>query len=60
MLMYAVLTQDKQHCLHKPIVNLSSFQKSAQYAGIKIFNNLPSVNGQRTPSSGMLLLRYQL
>jgi hypothetical protein len=31
-----------KHYLHKPIANLSCFQKSAYYAGIKIFNNLPS------------------
>jgi hypothetical protein len=31
-----------KHCLYKPIVNLSCPQKSAYYAGINIFNNLPS------------------
>jgi hypothetical protein len=30
-----------KHCLHKPIANLSCFQKNVYYAGIKIFNNLP-------------------
>jgi hypothetical protein len=28
--------------LHRPIANHSCFQKSAYYAGIKIFNSLPS------------------
>jgi hypothetical protein len=28
--------------LHRPIAKLSCFQKSAYYAGIKIFNSLPS------------------
>jgi hypothetical protein len=27
---------------HRPIVNLSSFQKNAYYSGIKIFNSLSS------------------
>jgi hypothetical protein len=27
--------------LHRPIANLSCFQKSAYYAGIKIFNSIP-------------------
>jgi hypothetical protein len=31
-----------KHCLHKPIVNLSCFQKDAYYAGIRIINGLPS------------------
>jgi hypothetical protein len=31
-----------KHCLHKQIANLSCFQKSAYYAGIKIFSSLPS------------------
>jgi hypothetical protein len=30
------------HDLHRPTANLSCFQKSAYYAGIKIINNLPS------------------
>ena len=38
---HSVNTRHK-HCLHKPIANLSCFQKSAYYAGISIFNNLPS------------------
>ena len=29
------------HHLHRPIANLSSFQKSAFYSGIRIFNKLP-------------------
>jgi hypothetical protein len=32
----------RKHCLHKPIANLSYFQKGAYYAGIMIFNGLPS------------------
>jgi hypothetical protein len=28
--------------LHKPVSNLSCFQKSAFYAGIRIFSNLPT------------------
>jgi hypothetical protein len=32
----------KKHQLHRTIANLSCFQKSAYYAGINIFNNLPS------------------
>jgi hypothetical protein len=31
-----------KHYLPKPTANLSYFQKSAYYAGIKIFSNLPS------------------
>jgi hypothetical protein len=31
-----------KHYLHKPTASLSSFQKSTHYAGIKIFNSLPS------------------
>ena len=38
---HSVNTRHK-HCLHKPTANLSCFQKSAYYAGINIFNNLPS------------------
>ena len=29
------------HHLHRPIANLSCFQKSAFYSGIRIFNKLP-------------------
>jgi hypothetical protein len=32
----------RKHYLHKPTANLSCFQKSAYYARIKMFNNLPS------------------
>jgi hypothetical protein len=32
-----------KHSLHKPVTNLSCFQKGIYYAGIKIFNNLLSV-----------------
>jgi hypothetical protein len=35
-------TNSAIHGLHRPIANLSCFQKSAYYAGIEIFNNLPS------------------
>jgi len=38
---YNINTKNKHH-LHKPNVNLSCVQKSTFYAGIKIFNNLPS------------------
>jgi hypothetical protein len=38
---HSVNTTNREH-LHRPTVNLSSFQKSAYYAGIKIFNSLPS------------------
>jgi hypothetical protein len=38
---YSVNTRH-MHCLHKPPANLSCFQKSAYYAGIKVFKNLPS------------------
>jgi hypothetical protein len=31
-----------EHYLHKPAANLLCFQKSAYYAGNKIFNNLSS------------------
>jgi hypothetical protein len=31
-----------RHHLHRQVANLSCFQKSAYYAGIKIFNILPS------------------
>jgi hypothetical protein len=31
-----------KHYLHKPIANLSCFQKNTYYAGTNIFNNLPS------------------
>ena len=30
-----------KHQLHRPIANLSCFQKGASYSGIRIFNNLP-------------------
>ena len=30
-----------KHNLHRPIVNLNCFQKSASYSEIRIFNNLP-------------------
>ena len=33
-------TRNKHH-LHRPIANLSCFQKGAYYSGIRIFNNLP-------------------
>jgi hypothetical protein len=38
---HSVNTRNK-HRLHRPIANLSRFQKSAFYTGIKIFNSLPS------------------
>lgn len=33
-------TSNRDH-LHRPTANISHFQKSAYYFGIKIFNNLP-------------------
>jgi hypothetical protein len=36
---YSINTRNKQH-LHRPIANLSCFQKSAFYPGIRIFNIL--------------------
>jgi hypothetical protein len=30
-----------KHHLHRPIANLSCFQKGASYSGIRIFNSLP-------------------
>jgi hypothetical protein len=38
---HSVNTRNKNQ-LRRPIANLSCFQKSAYYAGIKIFNGLPS------------------
>jgi hypothetical protein len=38
---HAVNTRNKNQ-LHRPIANLSCFQKGAYYAGIKLFNSLPS------------------
>jgi IS1 family transposase len=37
---HSINTRNKDH-LHRPIANLSCFQKSAFYSGIKIFNRLP-------------------
>jgi hypothetical protein len=39
--MHSVNTRNKNQ-LHRPIANLSHFQNSAYYAGIKIFSSLPS------------------
>jgi hypothetical protein len=36
-----VNTRNKHH-LHRPTANLTCFQKSTYYSGIKIFNNLPA------------------
>jgi hypothetical protein len=33
-------TRNKHH-LHRPVANLSCFQKGASYSGIRIFNSLP-------------------
>jgi IS1 family transposase len=38
---HSVNPRNKHH-LHRPVANLSCFQKSTYYSGIKIFNNLPS------------------
>jgi hypothetical protein len=37
---HSINTSNKHH-LHRPIVNLSCFQKSTFYSGIRIFNSLP-------------------
>ena len=37
---HSINTRNKHH-LHRPIANLSCFQKGAFYAGIRIFNYLP-------------------
>ena len=37
---HSINTRNKHH-LHRPIANLSCFQKGASYSGIRIFNNLP-------------------
>jgi hypothetical protein len=39
---HSVNTRNKNQ-LYRPIANLSCFQKSAYYAGIKIFDSLPSL-----------------
>ena len=33
-------TRNKHH-LHRPVANLSCFQKGAAYSGVRIFNSLP-------------------
>jgi IS1 family transposase len=38
---HSVNTRNRDH-LHRPVANLSCFQKSAYYVAIKIFNSLPS------------------
>jgi hypothetical protein len=38
---HSVNTRNKHH-LHRPVANLTCFQKSAYYSGIKIFNNPPA------------------
>ena len=37
---HSINTRNEHH-LHRPIANLSCFQKGASYSGIRIFNNLP-------------------
>ena len=37
---HSVNTRNK-HYLHRPVANLSYFQKGASYSGMRIFNNLP-------------------
>ena len=39
MSVHSINTRNKHH-LHRPIANLSCFQKGASYSGIRIFNNL--------------------
>jgi hypothetical protein len=38
---HCVNTRNK-HYLHRPIANLTCFQKNVYYSGIKVFNNLPA------------------
>jgi hypothetical protein len=38
---HTVNTRNKHH-LHRPVANLTCFQKSTYYSAIKIFNNVPS------------------
>jgi hypothetical protein len=38
---HCVNTRNK-HNLHRPVANLTCFQKTTYYLGIKIFNNLPA------------------
>jgi hypothetical protein len=56
----SINTRNREH-LHRPTANLSYFQKSAYYAGIKIFNSLPpnlrSVMNKRAPYK-VALKRY--
>jgi len=37
---HSINTRNKHH-LHRPVANLSCFQKGPSYSGIRIFNNLP-------------------
>ena len=37
---HRINTRNKHHP-HRPIANLSCFQKGVPYSGIRIFNNLP-------------------
>jgi len=37
---HSINTRNKHH-LHRPVTNLSCFQKGVSYSGIRIFNNLP-------------------
>ena len=44
---HSINTRNKHH-LHRPIANLTCFQKGASYSGIRIFNNIPqSITGLR-------------
>ena len=38
--LHNINTRNKHH-LHRPVANLSCFQKGASYSGIRIFNSLP-------------------
>jgi hypothetical protein len=38
--LHNITTRNKHH-LHRPVANLSCFQKCASYSGIRIFNSLP-------------------
>jgi IS1 family transposase len=41
---HSVNTRNKHH-LHRPVANLTCFQRSAYYSAINIFNNLPASLG---------------
>jgi hypothetical protein len=60
---HSVNTRNKHH-LHRPTANLTGFQKSIYYSGIKIFNNLPSslesLMNEKAKFKEALKLKYTL